>query len=97
MLKKLALVLCVISLAACAQTVHYVNGTSLEGTRPVTSNSTYFVGGIGQKKIIDTQSSCGNANDVMATETYTSPLNILFGFLTLAIYTPQEQTVYCRK
>lgn len=98
MLKKIALALCVVSLTACTQTVHYVNGTSLEGTRAVTDNSDYFVGALGQKKMLDAKSLCGgNASDVIATETYKSPINILLGTLTQSIYTPQERTVYCRK
>jgi hypothetical protein len=97
MIKKLALIVCVALLAACAQTVHYVNGNSIDGTRKVTDNSDYFISGLAQKKMIDAKAACGNATDVIATETYHSPVNYLLGFLTFGIYTPQEQTVYCRK
>lgn len=96
MLKKLALIICVASLGACAmKTTHFVNGNSLEGTRAITDNTDYFIGGIFQDENINVSASCGSSDKIVATQTYRSSTNFWLSLLSLGIYTPQEQTVYC--
>ena len=91
------LVAIIASVAACSQTRHYVNGHSVEGTRKVTENTDYFIGGLAQKENINAESICGSADKVVATETVSSPLNIILRAITWGIYSPQEQSVYCKR
>ena len=97
MLKKIALIALLISVTACSQTRHYVNGHSVEGAREVKDDTDYFISGLAQKKKIDAQQICGGPDKVIATETFRSPVNIVLSLLTFGIYTPQEQTVYCKR
>ncbi len=96
MKKTLILSLAILTLSACATTRHYVNGTSIQGTRKVQSDSNYFISGLGQKEHIAAAKACGGAQRVVATETRMSPLNNVLSIVSFGIYTPQEQTIYCR-
>lgn len=102
MLKKIALLSAVaLSVSACAmKTTHFINttnGQSLADTNPVTEDSDYFIGGIFQSENINAQDACGSSDKVVATQSYRSAPNFFIGLLSLGIYTPQEQTVFCKK
>ena len=94
--RNLLAVLVVVSLvSACSTQRHYVNGSSTQGTRVVQENHDFFVSGLGQTKTVNAAEACGGAANVVATETKSSPLNIVLSILTWGIYTPREHTVYC--
>jgi hypothetical protein len=57
----------------------------------------FWISGIGQTKTVDLSTVCGDGYTAAKTETINSATNILFGILTLGIYTPRDYSVYCSK
>ncbi|MCI5049377.1 MAG: Bor family protein [Rickettsiales bacterium] len=94
---SIALMLAISLLATgCMTTRHYVSSNTIQGTRAVKTDNDYFISGLAQKKETSAAHVCGGIQRVAATETKHSALNYLLGIVTFGIYTPQEQTIYCR-
>lgn len=84
-----------ILVTGCARQVHYVNGNTMSG-HVHTTDQTFFISGLGQTKTTNAANVCGGASRVVAVETIASPLNVILGIVTFGIYTPRDQTVYCK-
>jgi len=88
-------VLAAVMVTGCAKQVHYINGSTTSDKKQST-DQTFFISGLGQTQTTNAASVCGGAANVIAVETISSPLNIVLGMVTFGIYTPREQTVYCK-
>jgi uncharacterized lipoprotein YajG len=62
---------------------------TLEETQP------FFVGGPGQRAVIDAAAVCGGADRIARVETETTVLDSLLSFITGGIYSPRTARVYC--
>lgn len=94
-MKKLttALILAVAMTGCATQTATLRPATQ---ANTVTETHKFFVGGIGQAKEVDAAKVCGGADKVAQVQSSQQPKDILFGLITLGIYTPHTATVSCR-
>ena len=59
-------------------------------------SQTFFVSGIGQMKSVDAGKVCGGADKVTGVAVEQSATDVLYGVITLGIYTPRTARVYCK-
>lgn len=57
----------------------------------------FFIGGLGQKKLMNAADVCGGAQKVARIETIGTTLNVVLSYITGCIYTPRTARVYCVK
>lgn len=99
-MKKLAMIAAVAALATgCATQTAYVNGSTVANT-PATptynQSQKFWVGGIGQERVVNAAEVCAGAHKVAKVESKQEAKDVLFGAVTLGIYTPRTAKVYCK-
>lgn len=84
-------------LAGCANQRFNVAGElSAMPTAKSEDSQTFFVSGIGQMKSVNAAQVCGGAGKVEGVAVEQSATDVLFGIITLGIYTPRTARVYCK-
>jgi hypothetical protein len=84
-------------LAGCANQRFNVAGEiSATPTPKAEDSQTFFLSGIGQMKSVDAAQACGGASKVEGVAVEQSGLDVLYGMITLGIYTPRTARVYCK-
>jgi hypothetical protein len=81
-------------LSGCAMQTAYVNGTG--GRLSYEDSQAFFIAGIGQEKTVDAVQVCGGEQNITKVESHLDGVNVLWGLVTLGIYTPRTARVYCR-
>ncbi len=93
----LAIVMAAALMTGCANQRFNVAG-ELSATPSAKSedSQTFFVSGIGQKQTVNASQVCGGAAKVEGVAVEQSATDVLFGMITLGIYTPRTARVYCK-
>jgi hypothetical protein len=93
----LATLVAVTLLAGCANQRFNVAGELPANPAAKSEDSqTFFLSGIGQMKSVDAAKICGGASKVDGVAVEQAPLDLLYGIVTLGIYTPRTARVYCK-
>lgn len=94
-MKKVATVLALVMvMTGCATQTATIRPASQ--AQAVTETHKFFVSGIGQEKEVNAAQVCGGADKVAQVQSSQQPKDILFGLITLGIYTPHTAVVSCR-
>ena len=94
-MKKVYIIALCAFLAACS-TVTIRNSDKMPPVRPSeTISNSFFIGGIGQKNIIEPNETCEGRG--YSVETYYSFVDGLLAVITFGIYTPSTTEIYCDK
>ena len=84
-------------LAGCAnQRFNVAGDLPAMPTAKAEDSQTFVVSGIGQMKSVDAGKVCGGADKVTGVAVEQSATDVLFGMITLGIYTPRTARVYCK-
>jgi hypothetical protein len=89
------------NIASCATQRFELSSTPIKHEqKPIfQDNHTFFLGGVGQKQILDSSQLikyCGSIANVAAVETKRSFLNNILSIITYSIYSPAQYSVYCK-
>lgn len=84
-------------LTGCATQTFRIQGGSFDKEPTEEEMAIFFVGGIGQKQVIDAAGVCGGYNKIAKVETELRFLDGLLSGLTSGLFTPRVARVYCLK
>lgn len=80
--------------SGCAQQTAQINSNA--GTLRFEDSQSFFVYGIGQRKVVNAVEVCGSADKIAKVESQFTGKNILLSIVTFGIYTPRTARVYCK-
>jgi hypothetical protein len=84
-------------LSGCATQMFRIQSGAYDKDPTEEEMAMFFIGGIGQKQVVDAGQICGGANKVAKVETELRFLDGLLASLTGGLFTPRIARVYCLK
>lgn len=90
-----ALIAMTVLSSGCATQMATISPSS-SATVGYQQSETFFVGGIGQEKVVDAAEVCGSASNVASVASELRPIDGFLGVITFGIYAPRTATVTCK-
>lgn len=84
-------------MSSCATQTFRIQNGSFDKEPAEEQMAMFFVGGLGQKQVINAAEICGGYNKIAKVETELRFLDALLSTLTSGLFTPRVARVYCLK
>ncbi len=95
-MKKVSLLICSLVLITGCSTQSYVVNPTAKTTPTFEKSQAFFVGGVGQQKVVNAEKICKGYHNIAKVETKETAVDIVLGIVTFGIYTPRTVSVYCQ-
>lgn len=92
-LVTLATLAVVVTATGCASQTAHLRSQQISAS--YTETQAFFVGGIGQEKVLNAAEVCQGAENVVKVESKQEARNVAMSIITLGIYTPRTAKVFC--